>query len=176
MPYSFVLLHDSQRIFLLEEGMQLHLIDGGDDFHVGTQVHQYERIEIGNTDCLRETFLICFCNASVSREVIAHCLMKQDQVHVRHVQFLKRCLHCLISRIFGFHVGDPDLGGDEKLFPVHQAISDGTFHAFSKCLFIAIGSGSVQQSVSCFDCIVNNLFAFGSIRDLENSETLQSVA
>ncbi len=99
--------------------------------------------------------------------------MKQDQVHVRHVQLPKRSLYCLISRIFGLHVGDPDLGGDEKLFPGHQAISNGMLHAFSKRLFIAIGSGSVQQSVSCFDCIVNNLFAFGGIRDLENSETLQ---
>ena len=35
-----VFLHDSQRIFLLEEGMQLHLVDGGDDFHISAEIYQ----------------------------------------------------------------------------------------------------------------------------------------
>ena len=168
-----IFFHQSNSIFLPEEGMKLDLVNSRDDLHILTKIREHKRIEVRYADGLRQSFFICFCDPSVCCEIISQSLMKQDEIHIFHIKFCKGCLYCLISSIFILFILHPDLCGYEQFFPGHDSVSYSSLYSLAKSLLIHISCRGVKQSVSCLDRVINDSFALISIRELKYSESFK---
>ena len=109
-----VLLHQSQSIFLLEKGVELHLIHGGLDLHGLADVRQNLGIAVAHADGLQLAGLVRLFHGSVGADVVAHGLMDQIQIDIVQSQLLHRGLNGLLSALIA-GVLHPQLGGDETV-------------------------------------------------------------
>ena len=163
-----VLLHQSQSIFLLEKGVELHLIHGGLDLHGLADVRQNLGIAVAHADGLQLAGLVRLFHGSVGADVVAHGLMDQIQIDIVQSQLLHRGLNGLLSALIA-GVLHPQLGGDEQFLPGHAALGDGTAHG----LLVHIGRRRVDQAVAGGDGVQHRLLAHGGVGHLEHAEALQ---
>ena len=166
--HNAVLLHEGQRIFLLEEGMQLHLVDCRDDLDGLAQVSQTVWIEVAHADRLQLAFLVGFLHRAVGTDIVAHRLMNQVEIEVGKAQIVQRGLDGLLGGLIA-GVLHPQLGGDKQLLARHTGFFDGLAH----CLFVHVSGSGIDQAVAGSNRVQNCLLALSRVRYLEYAETLQ---
>ncbi len=152
--------------------MHFDLVDSRHDLNRFAQVGQHLREKVCHTDCFYEAFPVSLFHAAIGCEIILHRLMQQNKINILHIEFFKRCSDCLVGRLFVFLILHPDLGRDKKLFPRNKSVGDRAFYRFADSLLIHVGSRRIDQAISCFNCIVNDLFALHRVRDLKNTKSL----
>ena len=106
-------------------------------------------------------------NAAIRREIVAHRLMQQHQIDERKLQPLQRGLHRLIHALFRFLILYPYLGRNEQLFAGNQPFGHGPGDTPAYRAFVPIGSCGIQQPVTGFDRVADDLFALSAIRNLK---------
>jgi hypothetical protein len=98
--------------------------------------------------------------------VVAERLVNQIQVHVVQRESLERRRERapggLLARV------DPELGGDEKLFPQNAALGDRSADGF----LVPVGLGRIEQAVTGRECVGHGLLGLLG-RNLVNAEAQQ---
>ena len=108
-----VLLHQRQGAFLLEEGMELHLVDSGFDLHGLTDIGQNLGIAVTNADGLQLALFVGLLHGPIGTDIVAHRLVDQVQIDVVQPQLLHRGLNGLLGTLVA-GVLNPQLGGNEQ--------------------------------------------------------------
>ena len=163
-----VRLHERQGVLLLEEGVELHLVDGGPDLHRLADVGQDLRIAVAHADGPELAGLVCLLHGPVGADIVAHGLVDQVQVDVVQSQLLHRRLNGPFGALVA-GVLHPQLRGDEQFLTGYAAFGDGTAHG----LLVHVGCSGVDEAVSRGDGVQNRLLADGRVRHLEHAEALQ---
>ena len=163
-----VFLHDLEGFLLLEEGMDLDLVDGGDDVHRLAEVEQAGGVEVADADGPHLAGAAGFLHGAVSAHIVARRLMDQVEVKVVEAEVLQGAVQ---RRFGGLITGvlHPQLGGDEQLFAGDAAPGDGRAHG----LFVHVGGGRVDQPVTGCDGVQDGLFTLGRVGHLKDAEALQ---
>lgn len=159
-----VLLHQRQGVLLLEEGVKLYLVNGGDHIHRFAQVSQPGGVEIAYADGPERTVPVCFLHGAVGPHIIANRLVNKVQIQIIQAQVVQRTLNrCLRPLIAG--VLHPKLCGDEQFLTGNAAFLQSSAYR----LFVHIGGG-INQTITGTDSIQHRLLTLGRVGNLKDTE------
>ena len=163
-----VLLHQRQGVLLLEEGVKLYLINGGDHIHRFAQVSQPGGVEIAYADGPERTVPVCFLHGAIGPHIITNGLVNKVQIQIIQAQVVQRTLNrCLRPLIAG--VLHPQLCGDEQFLTGNVAFLQSSAYR----LFVHIGGGGINQTITGTDSIQHRLLTLGRVGNLKDTEALQ---
>lgn len=163
-----VLFHQRQGIFLLEEGVQLNLVDGGGYLYRLTQVGQTVGVEVAHANGFQLALPVGLFHSAVCANIVAHGLMDEIQVDIIQAKVAQRGFNGLFGTLVA-GILHPKLGGDEQLFPRHATFLNCGAHS----LFIHIGGCCVNQTVTGGDGIQHCLLANCGVWHLKHAESFQ---
>ena len=162
-----VLAHEAERVLLLEEGVQLHLVDGGQFIHRLAEVGQAVRVEVADADGAYPALLVRLGHRAPGVDVVAHRLVYQVEVEVIHAEIFHRAVdRGLCALIAG--VGDPELGGDKEVGAVHAALGYG----LADGALVSVALGGVDEPVAGVDGVEHHALALVEVADLKYAEAL----
>jgi len=93
-----------------------------------------------------------------SHELLGNGEVNQVQIEVLKLQICEGLLaghFNLISSVEGV----PQLADDEKIFSINETFSDGAFDTFTDFLLITVVTGTVEESVTSLNCVVDSISA-----------------
>ena len=153
---------------LSEEGMQLHLVDHRGDPGIQAQVGQPVRVEVAHADGPDLSSLVQLLHGPPGSVVVVHRLVDQVQVQIVQAQLLHRSLEGSPSALIP-GILNPQLGGDEQLFPGDPAFGDSGSHRF----LVEISGGGIDKPIPHRKGVAHRLLTDSSFRHLKYPEALQ---
>ena len=104
--HDLILRHQFQRIRLLEEWMQLHLVHHGGNLYSLADIRQHMGVAVANTNGFQLSSFICLFHSPISANVVTHRLMNQIQINVIQPEFFKGGLNGVLCFLIA-GIADP---------------------------------------------------------------------
>ncbi|CAI2540320.1 Uncharacterised protein [Serratia ficaria] len=153
---------------LLVEGVNFNLVYRRDHFIECDKVSQSVRMEIADANGANFACLLQFFHCTPCPMDIAVRLVNQVQVNVIKLQPIQGAFELCFSA-FVIGILQPQLGRYKEFVPCDT----GLFKCVPDLGFILVRRCGIDQAVSRIDGINNGSFAFGGIRHLKHTKSLQ---
>ena len=162
-----VFFHKSERVFLLKERVQLHLIDRGNDLCTLAQIGENMRIEVAHADGGDNALFVKLLHSAPRARIVAHRLMNEIKVKILETKLFQRGFKSPLSPVVAC-VLHPQLCGDEQVAALYTTLG----YCFADGFLIHVSCRRVDQAVARGYCVEHRLPALCFVGHLKNAEAL----